>query len=218
MPTGSKVITKYLKNIKRNLSFYKRSRVLNKEKDQMLDKMYLFFKHQKITYWLEYGTLLGAVRNNKIIPHDYDVDLGLLQSQWSIGIRNELKKLGFQFIREIAVDGIVYEESYKFNGITIDFFYCSIIDNIVNTPVFRPFKNMTWDESLKQKGGFELYLFKNPYNGVQEILFENEYWNVPKNSNLHLISYYGNNYMIPEKNWKGENAAVAMDRVGRVSY
>ena len=212
------MLIQYLKKIKRSLYFYKKSRNLNIEKKQMLDKMHLFFNENNIDYWLENGTLLGAVRNNKIIPHDYDVDLGLPQSQWSANIRNELQKLGFQFIREIAVDNIVYEESYKFNGITIDFFYCPIIDNIVYTPVFRPFKNMTWDESLIEKGGFELYLFKNPYNGVKEILFENKQWYIPKNASLHLVSYYGDNYIVPEKNWKGENAAVAIGSVGKVNY
>ncbi|WP_273804029.1 LicD family protein [Providencia rettgeri] len=211
------MIIQYLKKIKRSLYFYKRAKVLNKQKKQMLDKIHFFFNEKKLTYWLEYGTLLGAVRNNKIIPYDYDVDLSLLQSEWNIETRNELGKLGFQFIREIAVNEVVYEESYNYKGITVDLFYCSIEDNIVNTPVFRPFKNMTWNESLVQKGGFELYLFKNPYNGVQEILFENKQWYIPKNASLHLISYYGNNYMIPEKNWKGENAAIAMGSVGKVN-
>ena len=31
-----------------------------------------------ITYWLDYGALLGAVRNGELIPWDSDVDLGVL--------------------------------------------------------------------------------------------------------------------------------------------
>lgn len=38
-----------------------------------------------ITYWISWGTLLGAIRNGDIIPHDDDVDLSFLDD-------NELKE------------------------------------------------------------------------------------------------------------------------------
>ncbi len=39
------------------------------------------FSNQKINFWLDYGTLLGAVRDNAIIPWDHDIDLGTIKDE-----------------------------------------------------------------------------------------------------------------------------------------
>jgi len=47
-----------------------------KQVKEVLDK-------HKVKYWLETGTLLGAIRDGKIIPWDRDIDLGTWHSQLS---------------------------------------------------------------------------------------------------------------------------------------
>jgi len=36
----------------------------------------------EIAWWADYGTLLGAVRNQGIIPHDKDADIGMMGDHW----------------------------------------------------------------------------------------------------------------------------------------
>ena len=42
-----------------------------------LDHISKRFKEDGIVFWREYGSLLGAVRESGIIPHDYDIDIGV---------------------------------------------------------------------------------------------------------------------------------------------
>ena len=55
----------------------------------------------KIKHWLIYGTLLGAVRNNDIIPYDYDFDFGarLIDTDRILEQNEHIKKHGYVFVR-----------------------------------------------------------------------------------------------------------------------
>lgn len=57
------------------------SSIKEKQEDllKLLVKIREAFKKERIKYWIDYGTLLGAVRDGDIIPHDEDADIGVME-------------------------------------------------------------------------------------------------------------------------------------------
>ena len=62
-----------------------------------LQEVKAVFDKFDIRYWLDLGTLLGAVRDGKIIPWDDDIDFGVMDSSWEkiVSILPEFRKRGF---------------------------------------------------------------------------------------------------------------------------
>ena len=62
------------------------------------------FNKLGIKFWLDWGTLLGAVREGKIIEWDHDVDLGLMAEDFekNASVFSEMKKKGF-FLKEPVI-------------------------------------------------------------------------------------------------------------------
>ena len=57
---------------------------LKKIQVEILDVMSQFCEKHGIQYWLDWGTLLGAIRHKGYIPWDDDVDTGMLRKDYDI--------------------------------------------------------------------------------------------------------------------------------------
>lgn len=54
---------------------------------EILDDIVAFCDENDIKYWIDYGTLLGAVRHEGYIPWDDDVDVGMLREDYDRFLR-----------------------------------------------------------------------------------------------------------------------------------
>lgn len=83
---------------------------------------------QNVRYWLEGGSLLGAVRNGDIIPWDYDVDIGVYQDDISksthlVNCAEEAYEDEDGFVWEKASEGDFYRVQYSAtNHLHVDIF------------------------------------------------------------------------------------------------
>jgi len=58
-----------------------------------------FLKDHSIKFWADWGTLLGALRNGKMIPWDYDIDFGMFNDDAlkMLSLSDEVNADGYEF-------------------------------------------------------------------------------------------------------------------------
>lgn len=169
------VLSKYRYDEMTKLSFWSsRNKDRHFELIQMLDVMKDKFDRVNIEWYLIAGGLLGAVRNNKLIPWDDDLDIGIRYNTESD------RKRYIKLILSLYEDDenvIVTEETIinplkilnKNNGVFIDiFFYTNISDDIIHSSnskdrqVFAPCH--FYDSSTGEMSPYDIMNFdKLPY-------------------------------------------------------
>ena len=100
---------------------------LKKIQIEILDVVSDFCEKNNIKYWIDSGTLLGAIRHKGYIPWDDDIDVGMLRCDYDRFL-NEFNKSNSQY------------KAYSIEN-NKDFFYpyCKVLDT--NTILFEPDKN-----------------------------------------------------------------------------
>lgn len=150
-----------------------------------------------ILWYIEGGTLLGAYRNNKLIPHDDDFDIVLLYDKNGIeGLKEDFKKIKNKLNKAYETRLVnsythkieVYEPSYgkytlagdryndaDFHHVTVDLQVYELDNGYYKTL----YKNSNLKHAIK-----DLFPFKT-------IILENEIFQVPNNIEKVLSTEYG---------------------------
>lgn len=151
-----------------------------------------------ISYWLEFGTLLGAYRDGCFVPNELDLDVGAHLGDAN-KIYHTLLANGFTLIREFHVVGENgLEQTYGFRGTTIDIMYFYEKDGVMwcNGSVFpRKIKSGVVFEHAVTSHHFKKFnCTLLPFLGMQV--------SVPDNTEEHLIEIYGEGYKVYDPNFK----------------
>jgi len=157
-------------------------------------------KHE-IQFWLCYGTLLGYVRENGIIKHDCDFDIGIWYSDYSKELENILILAGYKLIREFkSVSSYeAFEQTYSKDGVQIDIFYHHSDSNKSWSHIFYREE----DDDL-ESGIYRIRKLDYPSAPLEKTLFLGCDVYVFKNKEIYLEEIYGTDWRIPNPkfDWK----------------
>ena len=153
--------------------------------NELLEKINFILQQHNIPFYLDCGTLLGCIRENKLIEYDTDVDITIHLLFW-----NKLKNIDFKKYN-LTVTRILQNYPYKPNGNMISIkttssnYYCDIYAN----PAFPKLIN----------GKLYNKIYPIPYNS--ELYLEQLYgkdWRIPSKNHADQV-YHRNNGLVYSK-------------------
>lgn len=195
-----KKILSYI-NLKNSL---KQNKIVRKHGVEALTILYNECKKEKVSLWLDFGTLLGWYRHKDFISFDVDLDLGAYSKEYDKfqKIKKRLEDQGFVYSRRFKYDEQVVEESYSYKGLNVDIVYYEERKEMKkNVFSYLIVYAMDMNKNPKDiKGYYESNYIKNlrktEFKGIEVM--------VPENTEEYLSNYYGEDFMtpIPNFDWK----------------
>lgn len=162
--------------------------------------------------FLVYGTLLGYVRENGILKHDCDFDVGIFEEDYNDLLQMQLIKNGFKLVRQFkGINYNAFEQTYEKDGVSIDIFVSYYDETKCWTHVFYREIN----DSLKQ-GLYRIRKLDYPKAPLEKIQFLNANICIPSNYEIYLKEIYGDGWKIPDPNYdwrKGPKANCTLENI-----
>ena len=151
-------------------------------------------------YFVDCGTLLGIIRNKKLIEYDRDIDFGIYFNEkfQAEDLDKLMNAVGFKRHSSFYYRGELKEVTYV-NGLThIDFFSHTECSNSNVTYGF--YRNPDY-EYPTSKHVTVLEFTKARIKGVKKIFVNGFMINVPINFEEYLESCYTKNWRVPDPAW-----------------
>ena len=152
--------------------------------------------------WPTFGTLLGLIRENKLLDHDNDLDFGCLYiKDIQYQVRKEFDSIGLNNTLTGYIDDVIVLDKFVYNNVETDIYYFFDDGENYISYDFEQDGLLTVQENIDL--GKKITPYKNVYSKFELKLttFNNNSFFIPHPIKNHLIDLYGSNYEIPDTRW-----------------
>lgn len=200
---------KRISRVLRNRNIEKRRKLVNQYGYELLEKVYLISKEIDSPIWIDWGTILGYVREGRILEHDYDLDV----STWRMTkeehdfFQKAIEKHGFSLVRSFLYGEEIMTETFEYKGVLIDVEYYWLENGIAYTYSFDTDarSKIIDNKEIQTIEGMNIYIFSSAITKFTDSRFINGTpCIIPVEPERRVIEAYGKNWKKPDKNydWK----------------
>lgn len=180
-----------VKDIQRNRRREKGKEIfIDSGESVMRDVQKILSSYEGIEFFFAYGTLLGIIRDGKLLGRDMDLDMVVLldDDKEIVRFRDYIVKKGFQRLHSFSVDGVgINQDAFMYKNIMIDLNYAKTNGN-------KKY-NYNFYDLPEEKN--KILIFPFTFTGCVKYNFNGFDINVPENPELYLEETYGKDWRIP---------------------
>lgn len=171
-----------------------------------LNKLVSILERNGIKCWLDYGTLLGAYRKNKVITHDHDLDVSVLFEPEKFNSDTLCKLLRYDYYimhhHQNKYLCLYPRDNPEFTMYHIDLYFWHIENKIVQSSMWKA-----------------IYTPKHFYDELEQVTLEDITFNCPRHVNQYLKFRYGDDFMVEKQKYSPEvNVVVPQDYYTAYTY
>ena len=172
------------------------AQVFHRQIHQVFPLVIKKFDSLGIDYFICFGTLLGAIRENDFIKHDDDLEFGVFSDQYYSQLAWKFDEIGFKkqyryYLADSSIKNEGFVEKYSNGQIHFDLFvYSRSTDNI-----------WCWSYLKDESNVLTAIKLQWPNSGLQRIIFQGLEVPVPRNPKGFLEALYGKGWSKPCVYW-----------------